>query len=65
MTKFAELQLSVTAKQSTKSRVREINMGWGENPYPMYSNEYSILFFNELEEKYLAKFQFYWLAINN
>lgn len=40
-------------------------MGWGENPYPMYSNEYRILFFNELEEKYLAKFQFYWLAINN
>lgn len=31
----------------------------------MYSSEYGILYFSELEEKYLAKFQFYWLAINN
>ena len=29
----------------------------------MYSNEYSIPYFSELEEKYLAKFQFYWLSI--
>lgn len=29
----------------------------------MYSNEYGILYFSELEEKYLAKFQFIGLQL--